>query len=128
MDLGRDEEAEKLLVDLADQNAQDDYADAIALVVRARLLGRRGQLAGARSALHEALERLPPLWLLTRTEARVEQINMLKEAGLDGEAALAAEAALSDTKLSPDPLYDLMINEALQGRGSTSGSVDAQHG
>ena len=115
-DLGREPEVESLLADLAGHRGEEEFADLIALVVHARLLGRRGQLADARAKLKDALQQLPVTALLRRTEAYVEEIRMLKEAGLDDEAAAAAAAALSEIAKSPAPLYMSMVREALEWR------------
>lgn len=116
-DLGREPEAESLLADLARHRGEDEQADVIAHVAHARLLGRRGQLADSRAALKDAIQLLPPMAQMLRTEARVEEIRMLKEAGLDDEAAATAAEALSEIGNYPAPLYISMVKDALEWRG-----------
>jgi class 3 adenylate cyclase len=114
--LGRETEAEALLADLAAHRGEHELADVIAQVVKARLLGRRRQLADGREMLRDAIRQLPPMAMKFRTEAQVEEIRMLKEAGLEREAQAAATQALSEIAERPAPLYVSMINEALEWR------------
>ena len=111
-DLGRADEAERVLADQAGHRGEDDIANTIAQIAQARVLGLRDNLTDGLALLKDAIQRMPPKAGL-RTDAHVEEIRMLKEAGLENEAAAAAVAAASDMPEPPLPLHDLMIKEAL---------------
>ncbi len=112
-DLHQEDAAAELLARRAGLAGEDELADLIGSLPQARLLGRRGRADEALAALNAAIEQMPPMAVLLRTEGRVEAIRMLREAGLDEAALEIAARARTDIETAPAPLYTSMIGSAL---------------